>query len=80
MTPTQIGAEWFIIRGTEQLAGPFQSNSDAWRWIDRAEGETVGVSEEKSDPNRRDLFRTSSAGHPRRKAKRRSGMAKTPPS
>lgn len=49
MTPTQINGEWFVMSGAEQIAGPFRSNGDAWRWIDRQEGSPINPAERKSD-------------------------------
>lgn len=49
MTPKQTGDEWFVMRGDQQLAGPFKSHSEAWRWIDRHEGEPISPAEKKSD-------------------------------
>ncbi|OQP86028.1 hypothetical protein BTR14_13170 [Rhizobium rhizosphaerae] len=49
MTPKQVNSEWFVVSGSQQLAGPFKSNGEAWRWIDRQEGELVSKAEERSE-------------------------------
>ena len=49
MTPKQIGAEWFVTRGAYQLAGPFPTNAEAWRWIDRQSGSPISPSEKKTE-------------------------------
>ncbi len=48
MTPTRIGDEWFVTSAGEQLAGPFKTNSDAWRWMDRYAGEPIPKAEQRS--------------------------------
>jgi hypothetical protein len=32
--------------GASSLAGPFEMNAEAWRWLDRLEGQSVSRSEE----------------------------------
>ncbi|MEY9780344.1 hypothetical protein ABIA23_001746 [Sinorhizobium fredii] len=49
MTPTRIEDEWFVCRGSERLAGPFKTNGEAWRWIDRHEGEPISRGEDVSE-------------------------------
>lgn len=49
MTPALIGEEWFVTCGAERIAGPFKTNGEAWRWIDRQEGEPVSRSEKTTE-------------------------------
>jgi hypothetical protein len=37
------------------IAWPFEDHSDAWRWIDRHEGQHINPSEQKSDLKYRDF-------------------------
>jgi hypothetical protein len=46
-----IGDEWFVVG---PLIGPFKSNADAWRWINKCEG--YPVSRPESVPS--DLWNT----------------------
>ncbi|WP_313522261.1 hypothetical protein [Shinella sp.] len=43
-------ADGFVVthRG-RLLAGPFPTNADAWRWIDRNEGQPISKAEERGD-------------------------------
>jgi hypothetical protein len=36
---------WCVFEGTRTLAGPFETNAEAWRWFDRHEGEPISCSE-----------------------------------
>jgi hypothetical protein len=36
---------WCVFEGAHTLAGPFESNAEAWRWLDRHEGQPVSRSE-----------------------------------
>jgi hypothetical protein len=65
MTPIRINDEWFVRTGHE-LAGPFKSNSDAWRWIVRQSDQPVFKAEQcacfsawiwRQDPQKRSLTR-----------------------
>lgn len=49
MTPKEVNGEWFVMAGQNQLAGPFKSNGEAWRWIDRQNGEPVSQSEKVTE-------------------------------
>lgn len=43
---------WGIYRGPngkQDIAGPFKTNSDAWRWLDRQTGEPISRSEKTSE-------------------------------
>jgi hypothetical protein len=40
--------QWFVIWPPKQIAGPFPTNAEAWRWADRYEGEPVSRSEQTS--------------------------------
>lgn len=36
LTPTYRGGDWFVRSDEEGLvAGPFDTNAQAWRWIDK---------------------------------------------
>lgn len=52
MTPEKIGDDWFVLyreRREDRRAGPFKTNSEAWRWIERYQGEPISKSEERGD-------------------------------
>lgn len=49
MTPIQRDGKWFAATGEQIHAGPFTSNSEAWRWIDRHEGDPISRAEKTSD-------------------------------
>lgn len=43
---------WGVFRGRNTsvpIAGPFDTMSEAWRWIDRHEGDPISPAEKKSD-------------------------------
>lgn len=52
MTPKEINGVWWIetedARGEHKSVGPFDSNTAAWRWIDRQEGQPISKSESRS--------------------------------
>jgi hypothetical protein len=35
MTADEINGQWFVVRNSKPIAGPFQDNGQAWRWIDQ---------------------------------------------
>jgi hypothetical protein len=35
MTADEINGQWFVVRNDKPIAGPFQDNGQAWRWIDQ---------------------------------------------
>jgi hypothetical protein len=43
MTAIESNGKWFVVDALPGsiLAGPFKTNADAWRWIDRHEGEPI---------------------------------------
>jgi hypothetical protein len=41
--------KWAVMSGIEMLAGPFDTSSEAWRWIDRYEGEPVSRGEQTAE-------------------------------
>ncbi len=49
MTPAEIDGSWYVLLRGERVAGPFQSNSEAWRWIDRQEGQPVSAAEKRAE-------------------------------
>lgn len=49
MNPKQIGPDWVVMDGEKRLAGPFQTNAEAWRWIDRQFGSPISPSEKKTE-------------------------------
>lgn len=40
---------WTVVSGPEVLAGPFDTSAQAWRWLDRHEGEPISPAEKKSE-------------------------------
>lgn len=40
---------FFVVDGLDVLAGPFETNAQAWRWIDRSEGVPISRSEAVSE-------------------------------
>lgn len=48
MTPTQKDDKWFIVHHGSEIAGPFETNADAWRWIDVQEGQPLSKAEDLS--------------------------------
>lgn len=43
---------WGVYRGPSgkaDIVGPFATMAEAWRWIDRHEGEAISPAEKKSD-------------------------------
>jgi hypothetical protein len=48
MIVKQTNSGWFVMAGNQQIAGPFATHAQAWRWIDRREGEPVSRSEQVS--------------------------------
>lgn len=45
----QIDGKWFVLRDGKVIAGPLETNSEAWRTADRASGEPVSRSEKVSE-------------------------------
>jgi hypothetical protein len=45
MTAIQIKGAWFVIAAATVMAGPFETNAQAWRWIDRQTGSPISRSE-----------------------------------
>jgi hypothetical protein len=43
---TSASGEWCVFEGAQTLAGPFEMNAEAWRWLDRYEGSRVSRSED----------------------------------
>jgi hypothetical protein len=41
--------KWIVVAAGKVLAGPFDTSSAAWRWIDRCSGEPISPAEKKSD-------------------------------
>jgi hypothetical protein len=48
MTVEQRSDGWVVIAGEQVLAGPFATNAQAWRWIDRHDGEPISSREKVS--------------------------------
>lgn len=40
---------WVVIYGSEIVAGPFETNGEAWRALDRLHGEPVSRGEKTSE-------------------------------
>ncbi|WP_117195111.1 hypothetical protein [Rhizobium terrae] len=53
MTPKEISGTWWVSwidqRGELNSAGPFTTNGEAWRWIDRHEGQPLSKAEDRGD-------------------------------
>ena len=51
MTASRQADGRYVVLGDDgaTIAGPFDTNSEAWRWIDRQEDEPVSKSEAKTD-------------------------------
>lgn len=46
MTATKTAdGKWAVMNGSDLLAGPFETSAEAWRWIDRHEGEPISKGE-----------------------------------
>jgi len=47
---TGDGIAYFVVENVNavEAAGPFRTSSEAWRWIDRQEGQPVSKSESRS--------------------------------
>jgi hypothetical protein len=48
MTVEQRGNAWVVTDGHDLVAGPFETNALAWRWIDRQTGDFVSPREKRS--------------------------------
>jgi hypothetical protein len=48
MTVEQTDNGWVVVTGKRVIAGPFESNALAWRWLDRHDGEPISRSEKVS--------------------------------
>jgi hypothetical protein len=49
MTIVQHAAAWFVEADGKRIAGPFPTNSAAWRWLDRYQGDPVSRSEQTEE-------------------------------
>lgn len=38
---------WVVMDGDRHLAGPFDTNADAWRWIDSQDPEAIAHEEQR---------------------------------
>jgi hypothetical protein len=48
MTVIEIDGKWFVVQDVlagDVLAGPFKTNTEAWRWVDRCEGSPISRGE-----------------------------------
>lgn len=41
--------KWLVVNGAKMLAGPFETSSEAWRWIDRYTGQPLNKSEKTAE-------------------------------
>lgn len=41
-------SEWLVVDDGRTVAGPFETSAEAWRWIDRYEGEPISRAEQSS--------------------------------
>lgn len=49
MTVIEGGGGFVVVDGGETLAGPFPTNAEAWRALDRMEGEPISPAEKRAD-------------------------------
>lgn len=49
MSPAQKDGKWFVEHRGQELAGALDSNAEAWRWIDRNEGEPISQAEKRAE-------------------------------
>ena len=49
MTPTQKDGKWFVESRAQEVDGPFDTNAEAWRWIDRQEGQPISQAEKRAE-------------------------------
>jgi hypothetical protein len=49
MTVEQRDDGWFVVEDARVIGGPFVTNAQAWRWIDRNAGLPVSRSESVAD-------------------------------
>lgn len=59
MTVIKISeGQWAVVDSETAIAGPFTTSAEAWRWIDRHEGEPISPAERRADW----LFRKTMGG------------------
>ncbi|TIP06638.1 MAG: hypothetical protein E5X72_00030 [Mesorhizobium sp.] len=49
MTVIEAGGGWLVVDGDATLAGPFSTNAEAWRAVDRLEGSPISPAEKRAD-------------------------------
>jgi hypothetical protein len=49
MTVEKRGEQWWIVLPTGEPIGPFSTNADAWRYIDRQEGSPISKGEDTAE-------------------------------
>jgi hypothetical protein len=54
MTADEINGQWFVVRNDKPIAGPFQDNGQAWRWIDQHNEERAFDTDHRQ--NTRDMY------------------------
>ena len=47
MTVVQRDGKWWVVSGKDDVAGPFATNAEAFRWFDRNDAKAI------TDENRR---------------------------
>lgn len=40
---------WHVVDGDRVLAGPFATDREAWRWVDRHDGEPISPAEKRTE-------------------------------
>jgi hypothetical protein len=48
LTVTETSQGWIVADGGQIIAGPFPTNAEAWRWIDRSQGDPISRAEQVS--------------------------------
>ena len=52
MSPLKIGDKWFVFythADEDRRVGPFSTNAEAWRWIERCEGQPISKAEARGE-------------------------------
>jgi hypothetical protein len=48
MTVDHRDGGWVVVEDKHVLAGPFETHAEAWRWIDRHDGQSISPHENRS--------------------------------
>ena len=49
MTVREISGGWYVVEGDDVVAGPFETNAEAWRRLDRCLNEPHNAKEYRHD-------------------------------